>query len=127
MATSLHMYPYERLAAWQVAYQLTLATYRATSGFPKHELYGLTSQSRRAAVSVVANIAEGSAKRGAGELRRFLDIAIGSMAELNCLLRLAGDLGYLSATDASALDGLRRRSGYLRWRLYASIGRKGRH
>jgi hypothetical protein len=49
------MYPYERLAAWQVAYQLTLATYRATASFPKHELYGLTSQSRRAAVSVVAN------------------------------------------------------------------------
>ena len=120
------MYPYERLAAWQAARQLALATYRATSGFPTHESYGLTSQSRRAAVSVIANIAEGSAKRGEGELRRFLDIALGSMAELNCLLRLAGDLGYLSPADATALDGLRRRSGYLLWRLYSSIGRTRR-
>lgn len=121
------MYAYEHLTARQVAYQLVLATYRATSSFPKHELYGLTAQSRRAAVSVVANTAEGSAKRGGGELRRYLDIALGSMAELSCLLRLAQDLGYISPADASALDGLRRRSGYLLWRLYASIGRKGRH
>jgi four helix bundle protein len=120
------VHAYERLAAWQVAYQLTLATYRATSGFPKHELYGLTSQTRRAAVSVVANIAEGSAKRGAPELRRYLNIALGSMAELNCLLRLAADLRYMSADDASGLDELRRRSGYLLWRLYSSIGRGGR-
>jgi four helix bundle protein len=79
------MYPYERLAASQVAYQLTLATYRATSSFPKHELFGHTSQSRRAAVSLIANIAEGSAKRGAPELRRYLNVALGSMADsTNC-------------------------------------------
>ena len=95
MATSLRMYPFERLAAWQVAYELTLATYRATRDFPKHELYGLTSQSRRAAVSVIANIAEGSAKRGEGELRRFLDIALGS------IYGQGGD-GYLRALEAIA-------------------------
>ena len=120
------MYPYERLAAWREAYQLTLATYRATSAFPKHELYGLTSQARRAAVSVIANIAEGSAKRGNRELRRYLDIALGSMAELNCLLRLGGDLGYMPVADATSLDTLRKRSGYLLWRLYQSIGKNGR-
>src|SRR2546426_9168702 len=62
--------PYERLAAWRLSYRLVLGVYDATDGFPKHELYGLTSQARRAAFSVVANIAEGSAKRGGPEFRR---------------------------------------------------------
>ena len=69
--------PYERFQAWKLSYQLTLDVYRLTASFPKHELYGLTSQSRRAAFSVVANIAEGSAKRGPREFRRYLDIALG--------------------------------------------------
>ncbi len=120
------MYPHERLAAWREAYQLTLATYRATSAFPKHELYGLTAQARRAAVSVIANIAEGSAKRGSRELRRYLDIALGSMSELSCLLQLSRDLGYIAATDAAVLNDLRQRSGFLLWRLYRSIAARSR-
>ena len=68
------MRPYERLTAWQAAYELVLAVYHATETFPKTETYGLTSQLRRAAFSVAANIAEGAAKRGNGEFRRFLDI-----------------------------------------------------
>jgi 23S rRNA-intervening sequence protein len=70
------MMPYERLTAWKAAHELVLAVYRATEDFPKHEMYGLTSQLRRGAFSIAANIAEGSAKRGNGEFRRFLDIAI---------------------------------------------------
>jgi four helix bundle protein len=115
------MQPFERLAAWQVCYELTRALYRATESFPPHERYGLTSQLRRAAVSVIANIAEGSAKRGAREFRRFLDTARGSLAELACLMKLSQDLGYLSAADGEKLSSLRHRAGYLTWRLYQSV------
>src|SRR5207248_8682002 len=76
------MAAYERFAAWRECHALALEVYRATRSFPKEELYGLTSQTRRAAFSAAANIVEGSAKHGALEYRRFLDISIGSLAEL---------------------------------------------
>jgi four helix bundle protein len=119
------MLPYERLTAWRVCYELVLEVYRSTGCFPKHELYGLTSQARRAAFSAAANIAEGSAKRGSREFRRFLDIAIGSLAELAFILRLARDLEYLSPDSWNRLDELRRRSGFLTWRLYRTVSNKG--
>ena len=119
------MLPYERLTAWQVCYDLALEVYRSTACFPKHELYGVTSQARRAAFSAAANIAEGSAKRGAREFRRFLDISIGSLAELAFILRLARDLEYLPGDAWNRLDELRRRAGFLTWRLYRSIARRG--
>ena len=115
--------PYERLDAWHARHQVVLGVYRATESFPKAELYGLTSQLRRAAISITANIAEGSAKRGTREFRRYLDIALGSLAELRCLLRLARDLGYLSHADWSTLVPLEERGGLLLWRLYRSMGR----
>jgi four helix bundle protein len=120
------MLPYERLTAWQICYRLVLETYRTTECLPKAELYGLTSQARRAAFSAAVNIAEGSAKRGPREFRRFLDISIGSLAELAFTLRLSRDLGYLSTEDWERLDELRRRSGFLVWRLYRSLSKKGR-
>src|SRR5438876_5049165 len=67
------MRPYERLLAWRHCHRLALFTYRVTDGFPKSELYGITSQMRRAAASAATNIAEGSAKRGTSALRRFMD------------------------------------------------------
>src|SRR5947207_15699923 len=97
------MLPYARFRAWKLSYELTLDVYRITATFPKHELYGLTSQSRRAAFSVVANIAEGSAKRGSAEFRRYLDIALGSLSELSVALRLARDLEYLTPAAWHAL------------------------
>ena len=81
----------------------------------------MTSQARRAAFSAAANIAEGSAKRGSPEFRRFLDIAIGSLAELAFILRLARDLEYLTNDSWNRLDELRRRAGFLTWRLYRSL------
>ena len=117
------MAPYERWDAWKVAYQFALATYRETGSFPKHELYGLTSQLRRAAFSVVLNIAEGSAKRGPRELRRYLDIALGSLAEVTCALRLARDLGFLSNDAWSKLEELRDHAGACTWKLYRALGR----
>jgi len=98
--------PYERFQAWKLSYQLTLEVYRVTATFPKHELYGLTSQSRRAAFSVVANIAEGSAKRGSREFRRYLDIALGSLSELSVALRLAKDLKHVTEDEWRTIERL---------------------
>jgi four helix bundle protein len=120
------MLPFERLTAWQLCYRLVLETYRTTERLPKSELYSLTSQARRAAFSAAANIAEGSAKRGTKEFRRFLDISIGSLAELAFILRLSRDLGFIPGEDWARLDELRRRSGFLVWRLYEAVSKKGR-
>src|SRR5690606_9453235 len=97
------MTPFERLDAWHRCHELTLAVYAATADWPRSELYGLVAQIRRAAVSAEANIAEGSAKRGRREFRRFLDISLGSLAEIACLLRIAVDLGYLHSGRGDTL------------------------
>src|SRR5207247_194893 len=91
-------------AAWRRSYDLVLAVYDATDSFPKNELYGLTSQTRRAGFSVVANIAEGSAKRGGREFARYLDIALGSLTEIEVALRLARDRGYVTNERWAKLD-----------------------
>jgi four helix bundle protein len=83
------------LTVWQKAMDLVAEVYRDTDGFPKSELYGLTSQLRRALVSIPANIAEGRGRRSARSYLHFLDIAYGSMAESETLLELAARLGYL--------------------------------
>ncbi len=70
------MMPYERLTAWAKCHELTLAIYRATESWPKQETYGLISQARRAAYSAAANMAEGAARQGAREYRRFLDLSL---------------------------------------------------
>src|SRR3989442_14693535 len=116
------MMPYERLKAWQSCHQLTIATYRITNSFPKAELYGLVSQARRAAFSVAANLAEGSAKRGPREFRRYLDIALGSLTELKYALLFSRDAGLLLREHWESLDELRRRAGFLLWRLHRSLG-----
>jgi len=112
---------FQDLGAWQASQHLAVEVYRITRGFPSDERYGLTAQIRRAAVSVVANIAEGSAKRGSREFRRYLDISIGSLSELTALLLLASAVGILSATDAEALEPARKRAAFLLWRLYRSM------
>ena len=84
------------LKVWTKAHELTLQAYKATAGFPKEEMYGLTSQIRRAAASIPANIAEGCGRNGDAELGRFLQIAMGSASELEYHLLLARDLSYLS-------------------------------
>ena len=85
---------FEQLIVWQRAHQFVLAVYRATEGFPRQEAYGLTSQLRRAAVSIPANIAEGFKKRGRPDKSRFLNIAQGSLEECRYHLILAKDLNY---------------------------------
>jgi len=86
---------YKDLIVWQKARCLAVAVYRQTSQLPSHERFGLTSQMRRAAVSVLSNIAEGAGRGTDSEFRYFLRIARGSLAELETQLLLAGDLGYV--------------------------------
>jgi len=83
---------FRKLLVWQKAHQWVLLVYKLTENFPKHELFGLTSQMRRAAVSVAANMAEGYAAGGKGQFGRYLDIAQGSLAEVEYYLVLATDL-----------------------------------
>jgi len=83
------------LQIWQKAHELTLEVYRTTAAFPKDELYGLTSQIRRSASSIAANIAEGCGRDGEAELARFCRIAAGSASELEYHLLLAFDLGII--------------------------------
>src|SRR6266571_2651694 len=101
------MLAHERIHAWKLCHELVLAVYDATTSFPKHELYGLTSQARRAAFSAAVNIVEGSAKRGPAEFRRFLDMSVGSLAELAYLLIFARDRRVLSREDWAELETLR--------------------
>ena len=115
------MVPYERFDSWKLTHQLALAIYDATELWPLTERYGLTAQIRRAALSAATNIAEGSAKRGPREFRRYLDIALGSLSEVSYLLRFSRDRGILSAGDFELLDDLRNQAGKLTWRLCASM------
>lgn len=97
------MQDFHTLKVWEKAHQLTLDIYRATAMFPKEELYGLTSQIRRASSSIPANIAEGCGRGGNAELRQFLQIAMGSASELEYHLLLARDLNYLNTNDYECL------------------------
>ncbi len=87
---------YNDLIAWQKAIELVRDVYKATQGFPKEEMYGLTSQIRRSAVSIPSNIAEGQARNTKGEFIQFLGIARGSIAELDTQVIISSQLGYLS-------------------------------
>jgi len=89
------MQDFKNLKVWEHAHRLTLSVYQVTRGFPKDELYGLTSQIRRASASIGANIAEGCGRRGNPELVRFLQIAMGPASELEYHLLLARDLNLL--------------------------------
>ncbi len=90
---------YEDLEVWQKAHTLTITLYRITECFPRSEMFGLTSQIRRAAGSIGANLAEGCGRWGEAELARYVQIAMGSASELQNHLRLAKDLGFLSPPD----------------------------
>jgi four helix bundle protein len=98
------MQDFRKLNTWQKAHSLAIAVYQATAGFPKDELYGLTSQMRRACISIPANIAEGCGRDSGADLGRFLQIAQGSAAELEYHILLAYDLKLLNNQDYKDLD-----------------------
>jgi four helix bundle protein len=98
------MCDHTKLKAFELADSLALLAYRVTATFPKHELFGLTAQMRRAAVSIPCNIVEGCARHTEAEYLRFLDMAYGSSRELGYQASLAHRLGYLTDEDAQQLD-----------------------
>jgi four helix bundle protein len=94
---------FQDLHVWQQAHYFVLAIYKLTATFPKHEIYGLTNQMRRAAVSIPANIAEGFAKRTKPDKARFMNVAEGSLEESRYYLLLAQDLGYGQTEELTTL------------------------
>jgi four helix bundle protein len=98
------MRDFTKIEAWQLADELTVAIYEATRQFPREEAYGLTSQIRRAAYSVPANIAEGASRDSKRDYLHFLHIARGSLAETQYFIHLSGRLGYLAEPDRARLS-----------------------
>jgi four helix bundle protein len=98
------MQSFRNLRVWEKAHALTLGVYRATKSFPKEELYGLTSQMRRASVSIGANIAEGACRKGDADFGRFVQMAAGSASEVEYHLLLARDLSLLKEAECERLS-----------------------
>lgn len=112
---------FRNLIVWQKAYIFALEIYKATKGFPKDELYGLTSQIRRAVISISANIAEGYERQHRKEYIQFLMIAKGSLGETETYLMFGKDLGYLKKDEYEKLEGLRQEVGKLLMGLIRSL------
>lgn len=106
---------YKKLIMWQKASLFVETVYDATKSFPKDEVYGLTSQLRRAALSVVLNIIEGYARNTKGDFKRFLDISLGSLSESEYLLEFSLKLGYLTQQTYDLVEKYREESGKLIW------------
>lgn len=115
------MKDFRELKVWHKAHELALAVYKESRGFPKVELYGLTSQARRAGASIAANIAEGCGRQGDNEFRRFLQIAMGSANELDYHVLLAKDLGFLPLSGHDALVGLIAEVKRMLWALIQKV------
>lgn len=109
---------YRELIVWQDAIKIAKAVYLLTGKFTKQETYALADQLRRASVSVPSNIAEGQARKSPGDFKRFLHIALGSLAEVDTQLILAQEFGYLSKEDIDPMD---EQIQNLRKKLYALI------
>ncbi len=112
---------WRRLEVWQAADAFALDVYRATQRFPKEEVYGITSQLRRAVLSVPTNIVEGYSRRGDKELARFIDIALGSLAETKYLLSFSYKLGYLDEGAYQGLSNAAQRLGRQLWKFYEKV------
>ena len=114
---------YKNLKVWQKADELAIETYKITRKFPKDELYGITSQLRRASLSVPTNIAEGYARKGDKELARYINISIGSLAEVEYLLDFSWRLGFMKEEDFQKISSLREFVGKLLWNFYKKIAK----
>jgi four helix bundle protein len=115
---------YRDLFVWKKSMALVLDVYRCTQAFPKIETYGLTSQLRRAAVSVPSNIAEGQARLSTGEFKQFLGNARGSLVEVETQILIARNLGYLEKDQSETLLGAAAEVGRILNGLLASLNRK---
>jgi four helix bundle protein len=115
---------YRDLDLYKCAHRLALNIYRATGNFPGQEKYGLTSQMRRAAVSIPSNIAEGAGRRSPKDFSRFLRVAVGSANELECQLSIARDLGLLDSPSYEASTELVARTRQLLDGFIRSLNRQ---
>jgi len=114
------MRDFRELKVWEKAHSLTLACYQTTKALPRYEVFGLASQIQRCSASIPANIAEGCGRRGNAELHRYLQIACGSVSELEYHVLLAKDLGYISS---DMYDSMQKQIIDLR-RMLAALTRK---
>ena len=112
---------YRKLLAWEVAHELAVACYRRTEHWPARERYGLTSQLRRAAMSSASNLAEGAARAGRREFSHHVNIALGSLSEVEYLIRLACDVGIAQDAEVEELGALVHHAGQLTFKLYRSL------
>lgn len=112
---------YQKLYVWQRSDELTKKVFQLTKQFPKEERYELTSQLRRATLSVTLNIVEGYTRINKRGFKQFLNIALGSLAETEYLIDLSADLGYMDLRHRDETQSLRDETGKLLWRLIQSI------
>ena len=112
---------FKKLIVWKKADELAYEVYLISKKFPKEEMYGLVSQLRRAAVSIPVNIAEGTGRQGKNELKQFLNIALGSLAEVEYLLEFCCRLGFFDKGEFERLEALRKEVGGLLWNFYKAI------
>jgi four helix bundle protein len=126
--SSLKIKTFRDLLAWQRSMELVVAIYRATKSFPKAELFALNAQMQRAAVSIPSNLAEGFGRRSRIEYIRFINIALGSLCELQTQIEIAARLAYLDSVDLDHLESLSRETEYLlsrlRQKLFSTISAK---
>ena len=112
---------YKKLIVWQKADELAYQIYLETKKFPREEMYGMTSQLRRAALSIPTNIVEGTGRQGKNEMKQFTNIALGSLAETEYLLEFCSRLKYLDSGSYERLEVLRKEVGAFLWNFYRSF------
>ena len=112
---------YKKLLVWHKADELAFQIYLATKSFPKDEIYGITSQLRRAALSVPLNLVEGCGRQGKKELKHFTNIALGSLSETEYLLDFSLRLGHLDQNSYENLCKHRQETGNLLWKFYNAL------
>ncbi len=114
------MFNYRKLIVWQKADRLAILIYNVTKDFPKHELFGITSQLRRAVLSVPTNIVEGYSRRSRKEYKHFISIAMASLCETEYLLYFCNNIGYLKQ-DVTSINALIVETDRLLWSFYLNL------
>ena len=112
---------WQKLEVWKLADDLAFNVYKATKNFPKEEIYGITSQVRRSALSIPTNIVEGYSRKGDKELAHFVNISLGSLAETKYLIYFSNRLGYFKEGEYSNLKNGYNTLGKLLWKFYEAV------
>ncbi len=112
---------YKKLLVWQKANEFAKRVYMITKQFPKEEIYGITFQLRRSALSIPTNIVEGTGRQGKKELKQFANIALGSLFETEYLLEFSRGMQYLESEEYVEIEKSRKQVGSLLWKFYRSL------